>query len=74
MPSSTDERRARMNDWFGDPVDDTGPIHFLISRGYTPTKEWGWKPPVSQHTSNFCEMECIIFLIEEWDWDGIIRT
>lgn len=73
MPSSTDERRALMELWFGDPISDAGPMDFLESRGYTLTKDWEWIPPVPSHTINHSEYNCFMFLIEEWDFGGIVK-
>lgn len=71
MPQSSDEMRALMEKWFGDPVGDKGPMLFLQSRGYTLGGKWEWKLPTPSHTVSFEELKCIQFLIEEWDMGHI---
>ena len=73
MPQTTDELRALMNEWFGDPIDDHGPTQFLLVRGYT---ERGglWHPPVPYHNVNREELACLRFLVEEWDHDYVLSS
>lgn len=73
MPQSSPEMRLLMYKWFGDEVDDTGPMNFLVSRGYELTSRWLWKPPVPSHTVSAEEWKCMVFLIEEWDFGGLTR-
>lgn len=63
-----------MEKWFGDPIDEYGPIKFLESRGYELTPRWEWKLPVPNHTISIDEWECIMFLVDEWDFGGWIRV
>lgn len=72
MPSTTDEMRALMKKWFGDPVSDAGPLNFLLSRGWT-DKAGLLEPPVPSHRASPYELKCVLFLIEEWDygWNGM---
>lgn len=67
MPQASNEQRALMEKWFGDPVDDGGPYRFLQSHGFT---EWAgtFKPPVPSHNVSCDEWECIAFLCDEWDY------
>lgn len=71
MPQATDEQRALMERWFGDPIDDGGPYRFLMARGYTEKAGWLFKPTPS-HTVSLEEGACIDFLCDEWDfgWRG----
>lgn len=67
MPQATDEQRALMEKWFGDPISDEGPWKFLMARG------WGdvaglITPPVSFHHPSIYELACIDFLCCEWDY------
>lgn len=69
MPQASDEQQALMERWFGDPIDDHGPIRFLYSRGYT--FHYGqtghWRKPARFHTISFEEQACADFLVDEWD-------
>ena len=67
MPSATDEQRELMKRWFGDEIDDRGPIQFLLSRGYT-TIAGMWQKPTPSHTITLAEQECLNFLCNEWDY------
>jgi hypothetical protein len=60
-----------MERWFGDPVDEGGPIRFLEAHGYTLLENWCWRKPVPSHTVSGEEVECIMFLIHEWDFGGL---
>lgn len=71
MPQATDEQRALMQKWFGDEIDETGPIKFLESHGYTLLANWLWEKPVSSHSISDAEYECLSFLVNEWDFGGI---
>lgn len=72
MPQASDELRMTMFRYFGDEIDDNGPLIFLESRGYILRKGWLWEKPVSAHTINDEEYNCLQFLIEEWDFGGIV--
>lgn len=67
MPQASDQQRALMEKWFGDPVDDTGPYAFLMARGY---QEWAGLliKPVPAHAVSEYEWACIEFLADEWDF------
>ena len=66
MPQASDELRQRMNERFGDPIDDGEPWKFLKARGYTAPR-FLIRPPEG-HTVTEDEGECIDFLCDEWDW------
>lgn len=67
MPQALDEQRELMRKWFGDPIDDSGPLNFLIARGWT--DQGGMlSPPVSAHSPSVYELHCIWFLCDEWDY------
>lgn len=66
MPQTTPERAAR---W---PGMDRQAMLFLKSRGYRLTKDWCWTHPERKEPDER-EADAIIYLIEEWDFDGLIR-
>lgn len=72
MPQSSDDMHELMNYYFGDPVEDEGPIKFLEDRGYKLTQKWTWVPPEKEHHVTLKEHLCIQFLIEEWDFGGLM--
>lgn len=71
MPQASDELQGLMKTWFGDYVDDQGPMRFLYSHGYELTKGWQWKLPVPHHSVSCYEWICIVFLVQEWDFGAI---
>lgn len=73
MPSSSDRQRDLMTKWFGN-CDTSGPEAFLVSHGFELTRRWMWLPPVPAHNLSNDEKECIIFLIEEWDYGGVASS
>lgn len=72
MPQASDELRNIMDKWFGDGIDDYAPRQFLYARGYILTNDWCWKPPARFHTISQEEYTCMLFLVQEWDYGGII--
>lgn len=72
MPQATDEQRATMHKWFGDEISDEGPIRFLRSHGYTLLEGFIWQKPTPSHSVSCYEAECVLFLINEWDWGGVV--
>lgn len=75
MPMASDELRAKMNEYFGDPIDDAGPIDYLRGQGFKLNRGFWWSPrPGVTALSDLTEKErdCILFLIDEWDWDGLV--
>ena len=46
MPQASDELRALMKRWFGDPVDEQGAMKLLLSHGFTEERGM-WRKPVS---------------------------
>lgn len=81
MPQASDELRAKMKEYFGDPIDDLGPSQYLRSRGYREVANGLWRRPSESHTItakeqncfNFLDTvtqkdrECLNFLVDEWD-------
>jgi hypothetical protein len=72
MPTTTDDLRATMQDYFGDPIDDTGPLNFLFAHGYTDDRGM-LLPPTPSHTVSEYEWNCIEFLFQEWDYAYNVR-
>ncbi len=68
MPQASQKLRYLMQEWFGDPIDDAGPLNLLRSRGYVEFHNDMLRPPTPSHTVHEIEAECIQFLIDEWDF------
>jgi len=64
MPTANDELREKMQEYFGDPIDDAGPARFLRDCGWTEVKDV-WTEGAEQTTQK--EWDCMQFLIDEWD-------
>lgn len=67
MPSSSDAQRQLMHTWFGD-CDTIGPMQFLFARGWTEEAGMYTKPTPTYNPSVY-EVECLLFLRDEWDFD-----
>lgn len=67
MPQASDELRQKMQTYFGDSIDDSGPTKFLKSKGWRETETGLWFSP--QHIDHVStqEFECLLFLRDEWD-------
>ena len=72
MPEASHELHVRMAQYFGDPVDDRGPMDYLKGRGYKLTHKWEWERPLGLKPTEK-DLEVIQFLIEEWDFGGLAR-
>lgn len=68
MPTASNSQRDLMNKWFGDEIDDRGPTKFLLARGWT-ERGGMWTKPVSAHNPSDYEVQCLLFLHDEWDHD-----
>lgn len=69
MPTASNKARAAMEKWFG-TVDDAGPSRFLLARGWF---ELGglWRKPVESYNPSSYEVDCVLFLRDEWDHDFV---
>ena len=67
MPQTTSERAAR---W---PGMDRQAIDYLKQRGYTLQRSWHWHAPDLTHIPTDKERDAILYLIEEWDFGGLIN-
>lgn len=74
MPTATDELRDKMGEMFGDRISDSGPTKYLENAGYILTPDWLWKPKegvTSLEDMTQDEFNCLLFLIQEWDFGGL---
>lgn len=73
MPSSSDELRGKMFDRFGDRISETGPQQYLKDKGWVLNKDWTYSK-AGQDLDKIPqdELDCIIFLIQEWDFGGCV--
>lgn len=67
MPQASDEQRA---DW---GIDSHPPQAYLRAAGYRLTGGWEWIKPEPDHEPTNNEISAINFLIDEWDYGGLIR-
>lgn len=67
MPSSTPERQQR---WQSDDV----AIQYLSDRGFRLRRDWCWVLPDGRDDADATEADAIIYLIEEWDFGGMVRA
>ena len=75
MPQASNELRLKMEEFFGDPIADSGPTKFLEDQGHTLTRNWFWKLRGGDTLESITNKEflCIKFLIDEWDFGGIYK-
>ena len=66
MPQATDELRAKMQEYFGDPISDSGPEAYLRECGWLEDR-FLWSKPNRVIIAK--EWDCIQFLCDEWDHD-----
>ena len=67
MPQTSPERAAR---W---PGMDHQAMKYLEDQGYRLSRSWHWYAPSKTHIPTEKEMDAILYLIEEWDFGGIIN-
>lgn len=77
MPQASDELEDIIVNWFNKDKKenvslDIECIKFLKSRGYILTRGWCWVKPVPAHTISTEEYLCMKYLVDEWDFGGII--
>lgn len=68
MPQTSDEIRNKMKEYFGDPVDDKGPMAYLEVQGFKLSRGGIYTKPNSEHKLTEKEWECLTFMCEEWDY------
>ena len=70
MPTASDEDRAEIVRRFGN-IDPRGPENYLTAHGWKLTRDWTWVPPTPDYRASADEINCIQFLIDEWDYGGV---
>ena len=73
MPQASDELRARMKLRFGDEISDIGPMNYLEACGFRQTRGGLWHLPSPNYKPNADELEALQFLMDEWDYGGLIE-
>lgn len=66
MPQATDEQRAKMKEYFGDSIDDRGPMTYLLGRGFEEERGMWTNPKMIEVTDK--DFDCLNFLVDEWDY------
>jgi hypothetical protein len=66
MPQATEQLRA---EW---PGGDKEAINYLQQRGYRLDRRWAWVLPHPAHVPTPIELSAVRYLIDEWDFDGIL--
>lgn len=73
MPSSTPELQKA---WGGhNGLDSSKATEFLTNRGYSLQRNWMWVAPAHVRTLDDMaieEYDAMLFLIQEWDYGGLI--
>ena len=64
MPTATSELRAKMDEYFGNEIDDSGPRAFLLGNGWIENRGVWSSPPKPTEK----EWDCLDFLVQEWDY------
>ena len=65
MSQSTPERQAKWRD-------DATAISYLKERGFRLLPEWQWLAPIGRTDATEEEADAILYLIEEWDFGGLV--
>ena len=74
MPQASGEVSEYIEQEFGCPMSDEGPMKFLEDAGYVLRGDWFWKakPGVTTYGDmTKKEYLCMIFLCQEWDFGGL---
>lgn len=71
MPTASDELRAKMDAYFGDPISEMGAMNYLQDQGYKLGRDWVYrKDGMNWEDLPEKDRECICFLADEWDFGG----
>ena len=78
MPQTSPEVRAAIDALLGPNtsdqlMQDVSAECFLKKRGWVLTDKWAWIMPQPSHQPDEDELLCVQYLIEEWDFGGIVR-
>lgn len=68
MPQASSEQQAEWG------IDDGPVIKFLEAAGYRMTRTFFWVLPTPDHVPTEKEYSAIDFLIDEWDFGGIVKA
>lgn len=77
MPQTSPEVQDAIDQLLGPSNDreplmqDVSAVNFLKARGWVLTPQWCWKMPEG-HEPTSDELLCVQYLIEEWDFGGIV--
>jgi len=66
MPQASEELRAQF------PGGDAEASKVLKAAGYVLTPDWEWRKPSPEHVPTPRESLAAAYLIDEWDYGGII--
>lgn len=67
MPQASDELRDLMKERFGDEIDCSQPLKFLLDRGFS-EKAGMISKPAPDYVMNDQECDCVDYLCDEWDF------
>lgn len=70
MPQASAELSAK---WDHDGNGENRAQDFLIAAGYRLRRDWHWTMPDPLHVPTEEELSAITFMIQEWDFGGIIN-
>lgn len=68
MPQATDELRA---EW---PGGDQQAIDHLEAKGFIPTRDFQWIRPYKDYVTTSRDESAILYLIDEWDYGGLVAS
>jgi hypothetical protein len=68
MPSASPELRRQ---W---PGHDREAILHLQAQGYRLNERWAWVRPTPEHVVTDRDRSAIQYLIDEWDFDGLLSA
>lgn len=71
MPQASQELRE---EWMADGIaSDEKAMQYLKAAGYRLTRQWFWIKPTPAHSPTDKEWSAICFLVDEWDFGGIVN-
>jgi len=73
MPAASEELANLIIKWFGS-ISDRGPYKFLHSHGFRLTEHYLWVKPSRSYTLSDDEWYCLKFLVDEWDFGGLVAS
>lgn len=73
MPQADEELRQEWRHYEEDGGDKLA-IRTLKDAGYKLRDDWQWTPPTKGHMPTDQEISAVHYLIDEWDFGGILLT